>query len=241
MGLLLVAFVAGVLTVLAPCVLPLLPIIIGGSISDHERRNPFLITASLAVSIVLFTLLLKFSTVFIDIPAKTWSIVSGVIIIFFGLVSLFPALWEKLSVALNLGGRSNELLEKSVAKKSHWGDILLGASLGPVFSSCSPTYFLILATVLPQSFASGVLHLVVYALGLSLALLLIAYLGQKLIKKVQWAADPHGWFKRGMGLLFVLVGIFILTGADKQLQTYILDKGYFDITKLEQKILEISE
>ena len=66
MFLLFVSFIAGVLTVLAPCILPLLPVIIGGAAQNHERRNPYIITASLAVAVVLFTLLLKFSTLLIN-------------------------------------------------------------------------------------------------------------------------------------------------------------------------------
>ena len=239
MGLLLIAFVAGVLTVLAPCTLPLLPIIIGGSVGDTKNRlKPVIITASLAASIVLFTLLLKVSAAFIDIPQSTWSTVSGVIIIIIGLTFMYPEVWEKLALKFNLSGRSGQLLAKSSQKKTLWGDILIGASLGPVFASCSPTYFLILATVLPENFAVGLIYLIAYALGLSLVLLLVGFLGQKFVKHVQWAADPKGWFKRGLGALFVIVGIFIFSGADKQLQTYILDKGFFDISKIEIKLLE---
>jgi cytochrome c biogenesis protein CcdA/thiol-disulfide isomerase/thioredoxin len=238
MTLLLVSFIAGALTVLAPCVLPLLPIIIGGAAQEHSRRNPYIITAALAISIVIFTLLLKFSTVFIEIPASTWSIISGAIIVAFGIFSLFPNLWTAISVKLKLQQSSDKMLEAAALKSGIWGDILLGASFGPVFSSCSPTYFVILATILPQSFGLGVVYLAVYAAGLSLVLLLISLLGQKFVSKIRWAANPNGWFKKSLGLLFVLVGIFILTGADKQLQTYLLEKGYFNVTNLEYKLLD---
>lgn len=239
MTLLLVSFLAGVLTVLAPCVLPLLPIIIGGA--AQHRRNPYIITASLAVSIVVFTLVLKFSTALITVPQSVWSTISGVIIIIFGLVSLFPDLWTRFSVALGLQQGSDKLLESAAQKPGIAGDVLLGLSFGPVFSSCSPTYFVILATVLPQSFALGSLYLIVYAAGLSLVLLLISLLGQKFVSKIRWAANPNGWFKKSLGVLFILVGIFILTGADKTLQTYLLERGYFDVTNLEYKLLPESD
>jgi thiol-disulfide isomerase/thioredoxin len=90
---------------------------------------------------------------------------------------------------------------------------------------------------LPQSYATGVLYLIAYAVGLSLSLLLIGYLGQRVVKKLRGAADPKGWFKRGLGALFILVGLFIMTGTDKKLQTYILDTGFLDITKVEQALL----
>lgn len=232
-----VSFVAGALTVLAPCILPLLPVIIGGSTQDHHKRSPYLITLSLAISIVVFTLALKFSTAFINVPQTFWSAVSGTIIILFGLVSLFPELWEKVSGKFKFSNRSNDLLTTSATRHNSWGDILIGASLGPVFSSCSPTYFIILATVLPQSFAEGILNLAAYAIGLSVVLLLISLLGQRLVKKLGWAANPHGWFKRLLGIIFILVGLFIITGYDKQIQTYLIEKGIYAPSAIEMSLI----
>ncbi len=237
MTLLLISFLAGILTALAPCVLPLLPIIIGGAAQDHTKRNPYIITASLATSIVVFTLLLKFSSAFINIPQAVWNTVSGTMLIAFGLTSVFPALWEEIRLKLNLGDRSNKLLNTSAQRTGRGRDILIGLSLGPVFSSCSPTYFLILATVLPRSLATGIIYLIAYALGLSLVLLLVSILGQRFIRNAAWASDPRGWFKRGLGVLFIIVGVGILTGADKRLQTYIVSHTRFTTASIEQRLL----
>ena len=116
--------------------------------------------------------------------------------------------------------------------------MLVGAALGPVFSTCSPTYFVILATVLPVDFLLGTAYLLTSLAGLALVLGLIAFFRQKLTDKLQIAADSHGLFKKGMGLLFILVRLFIMTGLDKKLETAVLDSGYCDITKVEQKILD---
>ncbi|MFA6050709.1 MAG: cytochrome c biogenesis protein CcdA [Candidatus Paceibacterota bacterium] len=244
MAFLLLSFVAGLLTVLAPCVLPLLPVIIGGAAVDARSRwKPYVITASLAVSVVVFTLLLKFATLFINIPQYVWWWVSGAILIFFGLITLFPDTWEKVAAKGNLVimRRSNELLATGAKKESFWGDIIIGASLGPVFSSCSPTYFVILATVLPQSFAMGFVDLVAYAIGLSLALLAIALLGQRLVGKLAGVSDPHGWVKKTLGVIFILVGIFVISGFSTAIQTYFLNSSSFDITKFETKLLQSIE
>lgn len=238
MFLLLVSFVAGVLTILAPCVLPVLPVIIGGTLQNGIKRNAYLITASLAGSIVLFTLLLKFSTLFINIPQGVWSTISGTVIIALGLASLFPGQWQKISLKLGFGRKSDELLAESAQVNSHWGDILIGLALGPVFSSCSPTYFLILATVLPASLWLGTVYLIAYAVGLSLTLLAISLLGQKFISRARFAANPTGWFRRTLGILFVLVGIFIITGADKAVQTYLVERGYGTVGNLEENLLK---
>src|SRR5687768_2667122 len=201
MELLIFSFVAGALTVLAPCVLSLLPIIVGGSISGSSWHKPFVVTGSLVVSIIIFTLLLKFGTTLLGVPPQVWEAFSGVIIILLGLTMLFPGVWERLTPHLNSG--AGKLLGTAGKKRGVWGEVLTGLALGPVFSSCSPTYAYILAGVLPATFGLGLLYLLAYALGLALVLLLVALVGQQLVNKLQWASNPHGWFKRFIGILFI--------------------------------------
>ncbi len=220
------AVVAGVLTTLAPCVLPLLPVIVGGSLgpsSKQSRRRAYLITASLGLSVIIFTLALKASTALIDIPATTWQWISGSILIALGLFSAFPSLWEQVSVRLSLQRRSAQGLAAAHQREGTTGTILTGAALGPVFTSCSPLYGYVIVTVLPASFGQGMLLLLGYVVGLCGTLLLIALLGQRAIGTARWAADPHGWFRRGLGWIFIAVGIVIIAGWDKDLQIWILE------------------
>ncbi len=234
------ALAAGILTVAAPCVLPLLPVIVGGSAvrAGDERRarwRPFVIAGSLAVSVVVFTLLLKATTALLGIPPQVWQIVSGGILVVLGVDLIFPALWDRVSTALSLQSRSGALLDRSVSRQSVTGDILTGAALGPVFSSCSPTYALIVAAVLPVSFVEGLLAIIAYAVGLAGMLLLIALLGRTVVRRLGWLADPRGWFRKTIGVIFVLVGIGVITGFDKQVQTWVLDAGWYDpIERLEE-------
>jgi cytochrome c-type biogenesis protein len=233
-----IAFVAGMLTVLAPCILPLLPVVIGSSAAGRSKATPYIVVASLGASIILFTLLLKASTAFIAIPQVFWTYLSGGILVFFGITLLFPKVWEKIPGLSKATVGSNKLLGSGHKKKSVWGDVIVGVALGPVFSTCSPTYFVILASVLPASFALGMVYLLAYVAGLSLVLLLIALLGERFAQRLTGLSNPDGWFKKTLGLLFILIGIFIVLGFDKKLETAILDSGYFDITKVEQKLLD---
>lgn len=116
--------------------------------------------------------------------------------------------------------------------------MIIGAALGPVFSTCSPTYFVILATVLPASFLLGTVYLLAYVVGLSLVLLLIALLGQKFANRLTTLSGARSGLKVFLGLVFVLLGILIMLGLDKKIETLILDTGYFDVTLIEQNILE---
>jgi len=243
MTLLVISFIAGILTVLAPCILPLLPVIVGGSISPQgeeqsNKKRALTVTAALAVSVILFTLLLKATTTLIAIPDYVWKWVSGGLIIVIGLIILFPKIWEKVKFTARINRASNQVLAQGYQRNSFWGDVVIGAALGPVFSTCSPTYFIVLATVLPERPIIGFIYLLAYVVGLSLTLLLIALVGQRIINKLGFVADDNGWFKRTLGALFIIVGIGILLGIDKQIQTKVLDSGFLDITRFENRILE---
>jgi cytochrome c-type biogenesis protein len=238
MTLLAISFIAGVLTVLAPCILPLLPVVIGSTASGRSRATPYVVIGSLGVSIILFTYLLKASTAFIMVPPEFWTYLSGGILFFFGVVLLFPDLWDKVPGIAKLSQDSNKLLGAGYKKKSFWGDVLVGAALGPIFSSCSPTYFVILASVLPASFLLGTVYLIAYTLGLALVLLLIALLGERFVGRLSNLSDPKSKFKRGIGILFIVLGLMIALGYEKKLETSILNSGYFDITKIENTLLE---
>ncbi|HEY5383410.1 MAG TPA: redoxin domain-containing protein, partial [Candidatus Paceibacterota bacterium] len=239
MSLLLIAFIAGLLTVLAPCTLPLLPVIVGGSVSGQSNwKRALLIAASLGASVFLFTLLLKASTLFINVPQEFWQIFSGGLLIIFGLVTLFPSVWDRFSFAQKLNLSSNRLLAQGYTRQNIVGDIMMGAALGPVFSSCSPTYFIVLATVLPVHPAEGIVYLLAYCIGLILSLLLVSVLGQRIVLALGIASDPRGWFKRVIGALFLIIGIIIATGYSTELESTILaHAGIFDVTQIEQRLL----
>ncbi|MBI4080015.1 redoxin family protein [Candidatus Kaiserbacteria bacterium] len=237
MLLLLISFVAGVLTALAPCVLPLLPVIVGGSLAGGSRRRAYTICISLGVSIIAFTLLLKATTILLGVPQYVWQWISGGILLAFGITMVFPQLWDALPLINSLSRGSNALLAVGYRKNSIAGDALMGAALGPVFASCSPTYFVILATVLPASFLMGLADLLAYALGLSGFLLVIALAGQKLVDRLGVTIEPGGWFRRGIGALFILVGVLVATGTMQRIEVWLLDQGLFDITGIEQRLL----
>ncbi len=237
MTLLLIAFLAGALTVLAPCILPMLPVVIGSSLMGRSRYTPYIVIASLSVSIIIFTYALKVSTIFITIPSSFWGYISGGVVVLFGLTLVFPTLWDKMPGVRRLNQSSNRLVGEGYRERSFKGDVLIGAALGPVFSTCSPTYFLILATVLPTSFLLGTVYLLAYVAGLALVLLLIAYYGDRLTKKLLPLADSHGRAKRIIGIVLIIVGLGVMSGYDKKFETWLIDRGLV-FSNFEYKLLE---
>jgi cytochrome c biogenesis protein CcdA len=247
LSLVVASFLAGALTVLAPCVLPLLPVIVGGTVVRVEtdgaaaaRRwyRPLVIAAGLAVSVIAFTLLLKASTVLLGVPPTVWAIVSGIIVIGFGLTLVFPEAWDRMMLMTGLGARSSAMLDAGYRRGGLGGDLLLGAALGPTFSSCSPTYAIVVATVLPVSFGEGVLYITAYALGLALFLLLIALLGQGVARRLGLLTDTRGILRKVIGGVMILVGIGVAFGVDKVVQAFVIEQGWYEpIAQLEGFLL----
>jgi len=241
--LLLVSFVAGILTIAAPCVLPLLPVIVGGSVvrtstdaevASRQWFRPVVIAIGLVVSVIVFTLLLQATTALLGVPRIVWQVIAGVVLIAFGLTLLFPQTWERIQARIGFRNRANQALDANYRRGGLLGDLLLGASLGPVFSSCSPTYALIVAAVLPSSFAVGLLYLLAYAIGLAATLLPVAFVGQAAARKLGWLSRPRGWLRITVGLLLVFVGVAIILGLDRIVQAWVLEQGWYDpIEQLE--------
>lgn len=227
------ALVAGILTTLAPCVLPLLPVVVGGSVvgvpgatgPSRDVRRAVVITVGLVVSVLAFTLLLRASTVLLGFDPAVWRWVSGGVLVLLGLVMVLPGAWDRVSVRLGLQARAQQRLSAASSVSGDTGALLTGAALGPVFISCSPLYAYVVVTVVPARPAWGALLLAVYAVGLGGTLLLVSLAGLRLVKRLGWLADPHGWVRRGLGLVFVAVGVLVLTGLDRELQTWILQNS----------------
>ncbi len=120
MVIILVSFFAGILTVLAPCVLPLLPVILGGGLSTQDKQRPYIIILSLIGSLFLFTILLKTSAVLIDIDPYFWDYISGGLLVLFSLTLIFPGLWSWIMYKTGIEKFSQTSLQKASQKGSIW-------------------------------------------------------------------------------------------------------------------------
>lgn len=221
------ALLAGALTTLAPCALSLLPVIVGGSVQGAAGgaawRRALIVTGSLGASVFVFTLTLKATTALIDVPASFWRLLSGCLLVVLGVVAIWPQLWDRVAQHSGLSSGSARGLASAHRRSGAVGAILTGAALGPVFTSCSPLYAYVIVTVLPAEPARGLGLLSAYVIGLVAVLLAVAVAGQRLIRRLRWAADPHSLFRRGIGVLFVVIGVLIATGLMQDVETWILE------------------
>ena len=151
----------------------------------------------------------------------------------FGIISIFPDLREQFKSIIGI---------KHVAwpkeSQSIRGQILLGASLWPIFTTCSPTYTLIIATILPLSLITGTISIVLYALGLWFSVGIVAIFWKTLIKKLNIISNGDWWFKKILGIIIILTGIAIIIGFDKKIETAIIDSGWFGVTTLEENLIQ---
>lgn len=219
------ALLAGALTTLAPCSLSLLPVIVGGSVSQPYAgaRRAVVVTAALGASVFAFTLLLRASTALLDVPARTWQLLSGSLLVALGVVAIVPGIWDRFAVGSGLSGRAAGRLS-GAGQRSGWvGAALTGVALGPVFTSCSPLYAYVVVTVLPAEPARGLVLLTAYVIGLCGILLAVGLAGQRLVRRLRWAADPHSPLRRVVGVVFVVLGLLILTGTLQGVETWVLE------------------
>jgi len=251
-----ISFLAGLLTILAPCVLPMLPIIIGSAATSDTNskttnkaasitaphhyisKRALRVILALSVSVIVFTILLKATTALIAVPASFWALASGTIISFVGLTLVFPNFWQKIPGVQALSNQSGKNLSTASQQKSLFSDFLVGFALGPVFTTCSPTYFFILATVLPISFMAGLIHLLLFTLGMAISLALIAYFGQQATRTISTNAHTAETIKKWLGLLIFATGLLVATGYDKKIETAILDSGYGATINFEESLLD---
>ena len=221
------AVIAGALTTLAPCALSLLPVVVGGSISGaadaHAMRRAVIVTASLGASVFVFTLALRATTALIDVPPAVWRWVSGGLLIALGVTAVFPEVWDRVSAATGFSRGSARGLAAAHRRHGVLGAVLTGLALGPVFTSCSPLFGYVVVTVLPAEPTRGLALLTAYVLGLVGVLLPVALLGQRAVRRLRWAADPYSWLRRGLGVLFVVIGLLVATGLMQGLETWVLE------------------
>lgn len=227
MVLLLISFLAGILTILTPCSFTLLPVILSAGLENEKNKfRPYIIVISLAVSILLFSILLKATTLLINIPLSFWSMFSGALIILLGISFLFPSKWSLIIDKLKFRNSSEKTLNKKMSQNGVTSAIVSGFVLGPIFTGCSPTYLAIVSILLPANFVSGLVYLLAYCVGLAFVLFLVIVFGRNLTSRFKWAVNPSGNFRKILGLILLAVGVLIFLGLHKQIEASLINTEF---------------
>jgi cytochrome c biogenesis protein CcdA len=221
--LILFSFIAGFVTILSPCILPILPIVLSGSLNGGHRR-PIGIVVGFVLSFTLFTLFLSAIVKATGLSPDLLRSVSVIIILFFGAALLLPnfqVLMEKLFTRL-AGSVSGKVSQGS----GFWSGILLGLSLGLVWTPCVGPIIASVITLAATSSVNGsaVLITLAYSIGTAIPMFAITYGGRKLLQKIPWLLRNTGNIQKVFGVLMILVAIGIFFNLDRKFQTAVLDK-----------------
>ena len=224
--LVLAAFIAGLVTAVSPCVLPILPVVLATG-ADGDRRRPYLVLVGLIASFSFFTLASVQVISALHLPSSALRDVAIAIIAIFGLTLLVPAvnqIWERATVRLQgVGGRlmgrsSGTFTLGQPTEPKHAsvvGGLMTGVGLGLVWTPCAgPILGAItsLAVTTPGSGSTLVL-VVAYAIGAGLPLLAIAQGGRALIGRLHLRSTA-GWATRAFGALVIATAGLMAVGAD---------------------------
>ena len=217
------ALLAGAVTVAGPCILPLLPIILGTSTVKQHASRPLFIVLGFILSFSFFAIVLAVFGRALGIRPETFRVVAAVVIGLFGFSMLFPkiqeALFSKLQPLLN------RMTPQADATRGELvGGFLLGASLGLVWTPCAgPVLGSILTLVAAkQNLAQAGALLFAYALGAGIPMLAIAYGGQAATNKVRAFSRHSTTIQRAFGVIIILVAVGLLTGYDIRVQTWLV-------------------
>jgi cytochrome c-type biogenesis protein len=217
---------AGALTTLSPCVFPILPLVVGGAVQGN-RLAPLAMGAGMATSFALIGLLLGALGPALGIDSEHVRVFGAGLLIAFGLVMLVPVLNRRftewmLPIASGANAASSRLDGGSLG-----GALLLGAVLGLVWSPCSgPLLASALTLVASEGGAlRGALLLGLFGLGAAVPLVSVAYASRSGFNAARgWVLARIEGIKKAFGVLILLVGIAILTGADKWLEARFVER-----------------
>jgi cytochrome c-type biogenesis protein len=206
---LVLALLAGVVTVAAPCTLPMLPILLGASVGQTGRARPAMIALGFVISFSTAALLLSAITGIFDFDPNSLRTGAAILLLGFGLLMVWPAPFEWLSV--RLGGFASGSAGHPASRQGNIGGFVLGTTLGLVWTPCAGpvlgSILTVVATSKDTAWASALL--VVYAIGAAIPMLAIAYGGQAVTTRVRSIARISPKLQQGFGV--VVIGFALLS------------------------------
>jgi cytochrome c biogenesis protein CcdA len=218
------AFLAGLVSIFSPCVLPLLPIVLGTAVSQH-RLGPAALASGLALSFLVVGLFVATIGFSLGLDGEMFATIAAILLLGVGFVLVVPALQARLSLAMapaanwigqRFGGR---------AKPGLSGPFGVGVLLGAVWSPCvGPT--LGAASVLAaqsRDLPQVALTMLLFAIGTALPLLLLGLLSREAL--LRWRGSLLTAGARGktlLGLVLAATGALLLTGYDKTAEAAVL-------------------
>lgn len=218
------AFFAGIVTILSPCILPILPIILSSTIGGQEtgRARPVGIIAGFIMSFTFFTLFLSSIVRISGISPNLLRTFSIIIIAGFGISLLIPQFQYYIENAFS---RLTRFIPHGNTRRGFFPGLLIGLSLGLLWTPCVGP---ILASVISLAITGAVtldafFITLFYSLGTAIPMFLILVGGQNLLKKVPWLLANTAKIQKVFGVVMIITAMGIFFNFDRAIQTYILN------------------
>ena len=219
------AFLAGVFSTLSPCVLPLVPIVLGTAASQH-RLGPVALAAGLALSFTAIGLFVATVGFAIGLDGDVFRMAGAILLIVVGVVLIVPSLQAQVATAAGPIGNWAEARFGGVSTNGLGGQFAVGLLLGAAWSPCvGPTLGATsLLAARGENLGSVALTMLVFGIGAAVPLALIGLASREAL--LAWRgnlAATGKLVKALMGLVLVALGLLVLTGLDKRAEAWAVE------------------
>jgi cytochrome c biogenesis protein CcdA len=219
------ALLAGIVSVLSPCVVPLLPVVLGTAVAQH-RLAPISLACGLALAfsaVGIFVATIGFT---LGIDSGVFRSAGAVVMALVGLLLLLPTLQTRLAVAAGPAGNWADQRFGGFSAEGLSGQFAVGLPLGIVWAPCvGPT--LGAASVLAargQDLGAVAATMCIFGIGTAIPLIALGLLSRETMTRLRSGLLGAGKnAKVAMGLLFIVMAVSILTGADRRLEAFLVD------------------
>lgn len=218
------AFLAGVLSTLSPCVLPILPIILGAATNQH-RFGPIALASGLTLSFAVIGTALASLGSQIDFAQDNFRIFAAISMGLLGIVLISRSLQERLAIALSgISGVGNTLLFK-VSIDGLSGQFLIGALLGLVWTPCVGPTLGAAITLASQGkdLEKIIFVMLIFGIGAGLPLAILGVLSRAALQKVKGGlGQANKLGKQLLGSFLILISALVIGGLDKSVEAFLV-------------------
>lgn len=218
------AALAGALTLLSPCVLPILPIVVAGA-AQGGRYGPILLASGLAISFALSGIVLNSVGIAFGITPKVWRSFGSGLLILVALTILIPPMERAFArltqpLADRAGGVAAGFGERSVAFQ-----FVIGLLMGAIWLPCAgPTLGAATALAAKQTdFVQAAIIMSIFAVGAVIPLMVVGIMGREFLARRGLIAAWTGPFKKALGGVLLVVGLMAISGVDKEIEAYLVE------------------
>ena len=212
---LLIAFLGGILTVLSPCILPVVPFLFAGA--DRTRSSILLTLGGMVLTFALVSSLAVVSSEWVIQASNTGRHVALVVMVLFALSLISARVGDWLARPFVLLG--NRIDPNSRKMSGPLASIMIGVATGLLWAPCAGPILGVILTgaMLQGASAQTSLLLLAYGLGSALSLGTLILAGRGLVGRLKLSLPITTWLRRGTGLAVLLAAVAIGTGADDRL------------------------